>query len=255
MDNYIDITIDLETTSLSSHAAIMQIAAVAWDRFSEDAEHMFLAKAETETSFVRRPEEAECFCINVDLNSQFIEGLWDFSQSTSQWWGKRADAAKRAVDNHADITRGDWFQYSSCVFKKVDRKPLNQALMDLDKWTGDLLRRKEARMAGLWCQGTDFDIPVLRYAAECCNLPNVMPEHKYFRDCRTAVYEGVAAWLGRPDTDSPYSRLDLLNDPLLAYGILPALPGTFGSRENSHGALYDAVRSSWFTWQALRLSR
>ena len=78
----LDITIDLETCSLSSHAAIMQIAAVAWDRLSKDRSQMFFGK-------VSKPEETEHFVRNIDLNSQFVEGLWDFDQKTADWWGKQ----------------------------------------------------------------------------------------------------------------------------------------------------------------------
>ena len=102
MDRHLDITFDLETASLSSHAAILQIAAVAWDRFAEDADHMFVTKPEC--AYAREAADTEHFCVSTDLNSQFVEGLWDFSQSTSEWWRGQSDAAKHAVVGHADNT-------------------------------------------------------------------------------------------------------------------------------------------------------
>ena len=251
MNKHLDITFDLETTSLSSHAAIMQIAAVAWDRFAEDADHMFLTKPEC--AFAMKADDTEHFCVRVDLNSQFVEGLWDFSQSTSEWWRKQSSAAKQAVVGHADITRGDWSRRTAAVWKMT----LNDALLAFDEWIDLLMEKYGCESVCLWCQGTDFDIPILRYAAEICCLDckckPVALHHKHYRDCRTAIYENVCLWLGRMEGDQPYSLKELLGEPLLAYKILPQLPDTFGSKENAHGALYDCIRSTWFTWQALNL--
>lgn len=247
---HLDITLDLETTSLSSHAAILQIAAVAWNRFSTDAEHIFFGTATT-------PDETPHFCKSIDLNSQFVEGLWDFSQSTADWWRRQDVKAKRAVIGDADILQQPQMNNTVAVPDKRDSQTLlNYALVDLEDWIRKTMFMAESDNLCLWCQGTDFDIPILRYAAEQTRCDRLLPmalHHKYFRDCRTAIYENVASWLGRPDGDQPYSRLDLLNNPLLAYKILPQLPASFGDKDNAHGALYDAVRSSWFTWQALRL--
>ena len=242
----LDITLDLETCSLSSHAAIMQIAAVAWDRLSKDAEHLFLT--EPGVAYAMKPEEVEHFVRTIDLNSQFVAGLWDFSQETSEWWGKQNNEAKRAVA--ADVTD------KPVKTEKQSQVLLNEALAELDDWIRNLLNKYASQNFCIWCQGTDFDIPILRFAAERTKCNKLLPmalHHKYFRDCRTAIYECTAKWLERDDVEQPYTKLDLLNDPTLAYKLLPQLPESFGSRENAHGALYDCVRSSWFTWQALRL--
>ena len=241
-----DITLDLETCSLSSHAAIMQIAAVAWDRFAKDDTQMFFGKTS-------RPDETRHFVRTIDLNSQFVEGLFDFSQDTADWWGRQSREAKMAVAD--DISGGATHSYDIKT-EKQSQALLNEALADLDDWIRALLKEHDVTNFSLWCQGTDFDIPILRYAAESTRCNKLLPmalHHKYFRDCRTAIYECVASWLGSTDKDLPYTKLDLLNDPTLAYKILPQLPESFGGRENAHDALYDCIRSSWFTWQALRL--
>ena len=242
----LDITLDLETCSLSSHAAIMQIAAVAWDRFSKDDSQMFFGKA-------LKPEDTEHFVRTIDLNSQFVEGLFDFSQDTAAWWGRQSREAKMAVAD--DISGGATHSYDVKT-EKQSQALLNEALADLDDWIRKMLSLYKVDNFSLWCQGTDFDIPILRYAAESTRCNKLLPmalHHKYFRDCRTAIYECVASWLSRTDVEVPYTKLDLLNDPTRAYKILPQLPESFGGRENAHGALYDCIRSSWFTWQALRL--
>ena len=237
----LDITLDLETCSLSSHAAIMQIAAVAWDRFSKDDKLMFFSEA-------TKPEETEHFVRSIDLNSQFVEGLWDFSQETAEWWKKQKREAKRAVADN--ITDGD---------AKTERQSqvlLNNALEELDDWIRKILAEHDADNFCIWCQGTDFDIPILRYAAESTRCNKLLPmalHHKYFRDCRTAICECVAGWLSRSESYAQYSKLDLVRDPQLTYKVLPQLPASFGGRENAHDALYDCISSSWFTWQALRL--
>ena len=239
----LDITLDLETCSLSSHAAIMQIAAVAWDRLAQDDSQMFFGKVE-------KAEETEHFVRTIDLNSQFVEGLFDFDKSTSEWWGRQNRKAKSEVV--ADITAPKL----PAVTKHQSQALLNVALKELDDWIRGMLNKKDVDNFCIWCQGTDFDIPILRYAADQTHCNKLLPmalHHKYFRDCRTAIYECVGSWLNRTTEDVPYTKLDLCNDPTLAYKILPQLPDSFGTQENAHGALYDCVRSSWFTWQALRL--
>lgn len=242
----LDITLDLETCSLSSHAAIIQIAAVAWDRFAKEDKQMFLTKPGY--AYAMKPDDTEHFVRTIDLNSQFVAGLWDFSQDTADWWRRQSKEAKCAVA--ADVTD------KPVKTERESQVLLNEALAELDDWIRGLLNKHKADNFSLWCQGTDFDIPILRYAAERTRCNKLLPmalHHKYFRDCRTAIYECVASWLTRAETEQPYTKLDLLNDPTLAYKLLPQLPESFGGRENAHGALYDCVRSSWFTWQALRL--
>lgn len=239
----LDITLDLETCSLTSHAAIMQISAVAWDRFAQEDKQMFFNEAKCQ-------EDTVHFVQTIDLNSQFVEGLWDFDQNTSAWWGRQKREAKRAVaDDVTDVCGPIKTELQSQAL-------LNDALEQLDTWVKNLLAEYEADNFCLWCQGTDFDIPIIRYAADQTRCNKLLPmalHHKFFRDCRTAIYECVGAWLGREDVKQPYTKIDLLNDPMLAYKLLPQLPESFGGRENAHGALYDCIRSSWFTWQALRL--
>lgn len=50
---HLDVTFDLETASLSPTAAIIQIGAVAWNRFEEKSERLF--EDAYEVSFWCRP--------------------------------------------------------------------------------------------------------------------------------------------------------------------------------------------------------
>jgi len=212
----LDITLDLETCSLSSHAAIMQIAAVAWDRLSKDSSQMFFGK-------VSKPEETEHFVRNIDLNSQFVEGLWDFDQKTADWWGRQKREAKRTiVDNITEPNHPVPTELKS-------QELLNDALEELDNWIRKMLSLYKAENFCIWCQGTDFDIPILRYAAERTQCNKLLPmalHHKYFRDCRTAIYECTAKWLERDDVDLPYEARPAerpgagLQAPAAAAGVL-----------------------------------
>lgn len=226
--NIIDITIDLETTALTPHAAIMQLAAVAWDRNAETIGKMFLTDAKT-------AEDTQHFCRTIDINEQFVCGQFDFDPQTSRWWGSQNDEAKATVLN----TNNRYF--------------LKTALVDLDHWLREIKSIYKANHIYVWCQGTDFDIPILRHAAMVngCDklLPTSLP-HKFYRDCRTALYEAVNAF---PSLYGLYTSEDYLEDPTRCYEAMPPLPESFGTREQVHGALYDCIRSSWYTWQALSI--
>ena len=66
----LDITFDLETCSLASNAAVMQIAAVAWVRTHEVSESLF--------------KEDDSYNTGVDLRSCVMDGL-DFDPKTIAW--------------------------------------------------------------------------------------------------------------------------------------------------------------------------
>lgn len=242
---HLDITIDLETCSLSSHAAIMQIAAVAWDRFAPDAEHIFPARDRHINIFdfehpATKPEDTWHFAANIDLTHQFVCGKMDFSQDTCNWWAARSPQAKDAL-------------------MAGDRKRLDHALMLFDSWIRQSMRLLGADNVTVWCQGTDFDIPILRHAAKVSGKEDCKPAAtpRYFiRDCRTVIYEMTQLYVQHLMEDGGTAASDVLNNPRMAYKIHDELPETFGDREDAHGALYDCIRSSWFTWQSIHaLSR
>ena len=81
----LDITFDLETTSLSANAAILQIGAVAWDRDNRNTPFIVNKKDDGDTF--------STFLYNVALNGQFVGGS-DFDKDTQDWWQKQDEKVK-----------------------------------------------------------------------------------------------------------------------------------------------------------------
>jgi hypothetical protein len=46
--------------------------------------------------------------------------------------------------------------------------------------------------------------------------------------------------------------LQVQADPSLAYKIFDPLPDRYAAGREAHDATYDALRSTWYTWQALK---
>ncbi len=157
----------------------------------------------------------------VDLRSCVVDGL-DFDPGTIKWWSERSEDAKEAV------TRGL-------------AEPIRDVLASLMEYIQRLVVLFEARSLCLWCQGMDMDIAILR---SLCRRYGVCLEktvpHTSFRDCRTVILEAALAL-----------DADLLEDPYRSYELFEPLPDDYVGGSEAHDALYDAVRSSWYTWQAL----
>ena len=236
---HIDITIDIETCALTSHASILQVACVAWDRFAKDEKTLF-------GDTCHDLSETKHFQRNCNLNEQFVRGCFDFSQDTTLWWGKQHKEAQKSV---------------SGLIQDLKPEPLAEVLLDLHDWIKRLMEDNNTKTLTCWSQGTDFDIPILRHAAGVYHLEHTLPSslhHSQLRDCRTAIYELTALHLQSAmakDEDNEVI-LDMLGDPLMAYRMLPGLPESFDTEDTlKHTALHDAVRSSWYTWQALKAIR
>lgn len=60
----------------------------------------------------------------------------------------------------------------------------------------------------------------------------------------TIDFETCANGIATPD--------QILSNPSLAYKLFDPLPDRYSAGGDAHDALYDATRSSWNTWQALR---
>jgi len=235
---HLDFTIDFETCSLSSDAAIMQVAVVPWLR---DADmEPFMSKA-----------DAEPFVSYVDLRSCVVEGM-DFDPATVSWWSRQSDDAKRAVceglaEPVADITVG----------------ALN--------YLRDIVKQYQLDSICLWAHGMDVDCAILRSLCRRfdIDLEDIVP-HTSFRDCRTVILEAAykqacqqrleaiatAETLlqdGTPVPSTAVSPQEVLAGSRKAYDLFPPLPSQYDGI--THDAIYDALRSTWYTWQALRVLR
>ena len=109
----------------------------------------------------------------------------------------------------------------------------------------------------LWCQGQDFDFPILKTIARKFNLK--MPVHQhYFRDCRTYVLETIMMLLDKgnrtDETRSVHLTLDdVLEKPMRAYDLIPKIKSDWLDGRTQHDALYDCLRSTWSVWQCMKM--
>jgi len=218
MENHIDITFDLETCSLSPNAAVMKIAAIAWDRDK---------KVKDKSPFFE--EDDFKFQRSVDLRSCVTSGF-DFSMETINWWAKQPEKAKYMLE-------------------KGEPEDIYTVFLDFFNWIDEVKKKNKARTVCLWCQGADFDLAILRNI--CIRLNMECPvEYTHFRDCRTFVTEFISLYDGLMDfTDYKKLYKEYIPDfPVkeICNEDVDVVP---------HDPLYDAMRSTWFVWRALCLNR
>ena len=197
MKQRINIVIDLETASLQSDAAICSIAAQVFDP---------MALVNDSNSLPFPPEgksPSPQFTSVVNVASCITAGL-DVDKATCRWWSERSDEAKASI-------------LATPVL-------LASALEELSKWL-DLLRSHFDCEVRIWCQGTDFDIPILTNAYRVCGLP--LPwRHTDVRDARTFILEELEMLFG-PE-EKPYDRIPAMDEEWV-----------------THSALSDARRTAW----------
>jgi hypothetical protein len=243
---HLDFTIDFETCSLSSDAAIMQVAVVPWLR-DADVEP-FMSKA-----------DAEPFANYVDLRSCVVEGM-DFDPETICWWSRQSDDAKHAV----------------C---KGLAEPIADVAVGILDYLRNIVAQYQLDSICLWAHG-DTDISQLRSLCRRfdIDLEDAVP-HTSFRDCRTVILEAAHAKYRKDIKDAKAFKVALrdgdkivssmmiggqmipcdpdkyLSQPNEAYLLFPTLPSRYTEGRCQHDALYDALRSTWYTWQALKTLR
>lgn len=225
MDRHLDFTIDFETCSLSADAAPMQVAVVPWLRDSEEDP---FSNGVTDKYYVGY----------VDLRSCVVDGF-DFDPETVRWWARQGEDAKKAVT--------DGFP-----------EPVSDVLIEMLDYIRDIVRKKNLESICLWCQGTDVDIAILRSLCRRydVDLEDIAP-HTSFRDCRTVILEAALLEARRRAKEGGIDKSLALwphiqREPSKAYTLYKPLPPAYAEGREAHDALYDAYRSSWNTWQALR---
>ena len=238
---HIDITFDFETCSVAPDAAPMQLAAIVWNRDAK-GEHPF-----TE----------DTFNVGIDLRTCITAGF-SFDQDTIDWWSRQNEQAKRSVTD------------DECY-------AVNMAFMQFCEWIGQMKLKYGADTVCLWCQGQDFDFPILKTIAKKFSLK--MPVHQhYFRDCRTYVLEAAltlaqrktAAHDGDMQTGTSVEKPDahatgtvaggalptideIMAKPMRAYDIIPKITSQWIEGRTQHDAIYDCLRSTWSVWHCMKL--
>lgn len=209
----IDITFDLETCALSPNAAVMSMAAVVWDRNGEDTPFY------TDEDRLKYPT----YSAHVDLRSMFIDGF-DFDKRTAEWWGSQSDEAKAnvlAADNYDE----------PCL-------PIKDVVENFFSWVSAVEKSMQSSDVNLWCQGSDFDIAILR---NICNKYHIdLPiKHNHFRDHRTFYMEGAKTLCDIAGVEF---------DPKRAYAMVDDYEGD-GVK---HDPTFDCQRSIASTWQMMK---
>ena len=171
MKKQINIAVDIETLSKRSTAAIIGIAARAFDPNGGCVEG-----------------EERGFHVAIDATSCAMFGM-DFDPGTVEWWSKKPEEVKKQFDNTEKI---------------------KSALSQLSIFIEDIKLANDADEVIIWCQGTDFDIPILRNAFVCVNNDReekTLPwKYSNVRDSRTFILDTITRFIA-PGTEDPYSLI------------------------------------------------
>jgi hypothetical protein len=217
---HIDITFDFETVSTAPNAAPMSMGAIVWNRDTD----------------IESPFTDDAFSIAIDLRTCVVEGF-SFDQDTIEWWSRQNETAKQSVTEE------------ECY-------AVDMAFVQFCEWIDRMKKKYGADTVCLWCQGQDFDFPILKTIARKFGLK--MPVHQhYFRDCRTYVLETVLTLLSADnrtnETHSVHLTLgDVLEKPMRAYDLIPKIKSDWLDGRTQHDALYDCLRSTWSVWQCMK---
>lgn len=173
MKKYLNVMIDTETLSRRPSAAIIQIAAKP---FCLDGSEPF-------------KEICDCvFHANINATSCAMYGM-DFEKETIDWWTK-------------NISANEEFKYTR------DADPIKLALEGFSNQLNEWLKRCGADELKPWCQGTDFDIALMReaYRRVLGSEEKIPWKYRNVRDARTYFLE--AAEMFAPDEPNPYSLIE-----------------------------------------------
>ena len=215
----IDITFDLETCALCPNAAVMSIGAVVWNRYAEDSPF---------EEWKGRDEPVyKNFSAHVDLRGMFLDGF-TFDKQTADWWSRQGPEAKRALlDNDSED--------SPC-------SPIDKVIKDFFDWMFDLEKKSdENNKVAVWCQGSDFDIAILRNICHKYGI-KIPVGHGDFRDHRTFFLESARIICEKAGTDFDKNR---------AYSLVERYEG----QGAAHDPIYDCKKSIYSTWQMMKYLR
>lgn len=176
MKKYQDVILDTETLSKRPFAALIQIAAKP---FNLDGSEVTQADG--------TPLTHPSFSVDIDATSCAMYGM-DFEQDTVEWWSKN----KPANDYFKDVHYVQQIRYA-----------LSDFVGQMEEWC----RATGADELIVWCQGTDFDIAIMREAfRRVFGSEDKLPwKFKNVRDARTYFLE--AARIFAPKVENPYDLI------------------------------------------------
>lgn len=207
---HLDITFDLETLSLESNAAVLQLGAVAWNRRADSPETLLVT------------ESTPTFQTSVDLRTCVGSGF-DFDPETVDWWNHRKP------DAIAALADGDCYPIEDCFRFFLD-------------WIQDTKAAHQCDTVTLWAQGCELDFPILHHMERKFKLKNPL-HYRTCRDARTYVTETLYQHFSNMETamESP--------DATEAFKRIPKLPECLELTPNvAHHSLSDALSTTWAIW-------
>lgn len=166
----INVALDIETLSMRPTAAIIEIAAQSFS-FSGN-----------------QPIDNEVLLhLLVNASTCAMYGF-HFDMETVNWWASQPDDVK-CYNN--DLTSASY--------------SIKGALLSLKYFIDDLKRKYPDSELLVWCQGTDFDIPILRNAYKVVLGTDAPWPHDCVRDARTFIHSVYG--LCNKGNDNPYDLI------------------------------------------------
>lgn len=282
----LDVMIDFETFGRQPNSVPINLAVVAWNRYSE--ENPFVLPDARDAgrypgSLTNLPTFESMPIISSDLyNSRFeifhfdvcaclVAGM-TVERETQEWWQKRGAIAKNSLFM---LGRTQYLPWDAvCVFVE---------------WLYNLKGETEADEICIWSQGSDFDIAKLRWLVE--QYPTSIPKeatsllsHTLFRDARTVILElgaklfdgtrgfhvepnsGVIITDDDPNTESELSEFLDIYDRIPSMeswakklqkgdgiaqcsdGIMSNYLFQLATSGEAHNSIYDCMRSIYNVW-------
>lgn len=168
-----NIALDIETLSTHNNAAIISIAAKVFN---------FSGKP------VPYDKNKTTFYAIINASSCAMCGM-HFDMETVNWWKRQSFEAKAP---HNCLT----------LQSKLN---ISGALDQLKTFINDIRELSPSGNILIWCQGTDFDIPILKNAYTEILGWETPWRHTELRDSRTFIH-GILGLI-RPDVEDPYSLI------------------------------------------------
>lgn len=198
--NILHFCIDFETAALDERAAILSVACVPFVIDSDKPDANFKESCIGSTNYLAV----------VDATSCVMAGL-HFDQDTVDFWARQSDEAKARLMMQQHVS-------------------VREAIEGLVQYIAGMKQEHNADEVRIWAQGTDFDIPKLRYCTtHVLGIAEKDLPWKYFEACdaRSFVLEGLASIFGRKPGKKQYEDI----------------PQDDAPKGSKHDPLYDCQRT------------
>lgn len=204
----VHICFDTETAALGERAALLSISALPFLLPSDYAVPGKDEVAEAYSSLIdphSSLSEHPHFFANINATTCVMAGM-DFDPATVRFWSEREPEAKMQFITQPAVS-------------------IREAIESFIAYVEDIKATYQCDVR-LWCQGTDFDVPKLRYCSTTLlGIPEKSLPWKYNQVCdaRTYILENLALLFGRkegnkaiyadiPASDEEWTQHDALSD-------------------------------------------